>query len=1281
MASSHQSRYYEQSQREERGLSTRQHEESLRDMEQIRHTNATLDVAGSDAFRAQTEQAAIRIVTPHYKIPEKPGTDVQIGSSLQDLSSKLTDAADYKAERAAEHFRMQIIDPRVASHAHIPAHAIRDYARRHLIDDFPSLHGKRSFLDLEALDQLRIRPKGKLGDATDRDKDLDKFLKNRDGKPWELANPPKVDDDSLRELDRLRNNIDNLQKSSFNRSKSLNKLHEIINEQMEDNKKYSPSLPSPPPPLLSDHHLIKVLPIEKYFSDKSITTITTTSNNSSSYCSSTISNILGKKKMKRFYLKIKKKKKKNFCGNTKTELIFVNIQPTKSCLKQSSNLQGVSNYSLHNFGNEPDGESWEDKGEINLNKQRLDLIKQMQKNLELQRKQKQINSNNYPTVPFGGPFFKLVEVGNEDEEINVSLQTSPLQLQSSEWIPHYQKIIQNNIGEEKEEEEINEERIIYWPYHNPKNSFPKQIPSPPKNLKDPERLEEFLRQERMQKEAESLRLKKENELRDKQLRAIQQQQQQQNNNIKEFPPSTSSTIFYPSLSDLTNKNIRIFETRPISAEETLNSSEFLNKGTWKRTFTLDSRNELIIDERNEILTSDERLIRDKFNIDLLKRRESFIEKPEYPPEIKRIGKRWQPLKEQPYKWPTQQQQQQFPLSIQTEGNNEWTGEKEEYNWEPIIKEPLFKKETKRFTPEHSPPNSPIIKGYGTGPLDNVAKKQTIGVILPSPDGSHRPKTEFSKIRKSPAAGFIPHAPNVLRISKEEGKEIKERGIYRNNTTYNLKEEENLLNNRKLPRHSSTIVQLGPLPRIEVRRRIKLLEAKQQQQQQFNHQRSRSAISYRPSTSNSFIRSPSAQRTTAPTPPPSIIILKEKLNINTRPIPRADYNKQQKQKQLLFYSKLNKSLECSANSSESCLTERSIIKVEPPAPIQRREVIRREIIKAPTTKHTVHRIEEKKRTEEVERRIVRRERRHKSRRVHRGYHSSASGGGGGGHDYYHYGSWGERRGGGGGGEGGYRSRSASRRSGYANGFSEGGERNLPPISYEVSGNKRFGGDSERYFHSGHHGRYGSVTDSLRRGETKYMPNGELKLNGNGTLKHHRVHKAHSTRDVYHHGDEGIDTGSRHSFYQRREPFIEFPPSLNRRSEWSPPEPPSHRQHVIDEFRGGQLTKARSFADWGEEGRGRSVFGSRGYDEDMAKLENEFRDARLMRIPSGNMYEKQHHHREIPGGYETYEREVKAHSDRKLNGGGNRGGMGGEKEKDIIIMENLIEVEMLVKLVIY
>uniref|UniRef100_A0A1I8AXS7 Btz domain-containing protein n=1 Tax=Meloidogyne hapla TaxID=6305 RepID=A0A1I8AXS7_MELHA len=662
----------------------------------------------------------------------------------------------------------------------------------------------------------------------------------------------------------------------------------------------------------------------------------------------------------------------------------------------------------------------------------------------------------------------------------------------------------------------------------------------------------------------------------------------------------------------------------------------------------------------------------------------------------------------------------------------------------------------------------------TGPLEEVAKRQTAGLILPSPDGSHRPRAEFSHVRKSPAGGFVPHAPNVIRVSSrgegkaQKGREIRETGggLRRHTLDMKSKEEREYLNddmngassssqyqyNRQLPRHSSTIVQLGPLPRVEVRRRIKLLEARQQQT---NHQRSRSAFSHARSGSSSA-RSPSAQRSlermqraTAPSPaPPSYArarryippalpsgiiqssdqmpqekpqvparhtrqmaevvqnaakshqkiheplcakfaphtfsTQKQKLEGNGRKFNEKSQKKiiipeEGKRKQLIMNEeregkKLPSSTDSgeiqsyhsertvehrrytsrkssAATSSESCLTERSVVRVSPPAPIQRREVVRREVIKAPTTKHTVHRIEEKKRTEEVERRVVRRERRHKSRRVHRGYHSSGMASGG--HDY-HYGSWGGRGGGWGGGGGGYRSRSASRRSGYANGYSDGlGERHLP-ISYEGGGRRSGGFDSERHFTAQNgHARYGSVTDSLRRGDAKYMPNGELKINGTGTLKHHRVHKAHSTRDVYHH-DEGADTGSRHSFYQRREPFVEFPPSLDRRSEWSvPPEPPSHRRHAIDEFRGGQLTKARSFADWGEEGRGRSVFGSRGYDEDMARLENEFRDARLMRIPSGNMYEKQHHHREIPGGYETYEREVKSHSDRKLDGGGGFG----------------------------
>ena len=61
---------------------------------------------------------------------------------------------------------------------------------------------------------------------------------------------------------------------------------------------------------------------------------------------------------------------------------------------------------------------------------------------------------------------------------------------------------------------------------------------------------------------------------------------------------------------------------------------------------------------------------------------------------------------------------------------------------------------------------------GTGPLDDVAKRQTANLILPSPDGSHRPRTEFSHIRKPPAGGFTPHAPNVIRVSRAEGKAQK-----------------------------------------------------------------------------------------------------------------------------------------------------------------------------------------------------------------------------------------------------------------------------------------------------------------------------------------------------------------------------------------------------------------------------------------------------------------------------------------------------------------------------
>lgn len=86
------------------------------------------------------------------------GSEVKIGSSITELNAKFAQTnGDYKAERSQEHFRMQIIDPKINSNAHLPAHIPREYARKKLIEDFPSLHGKRSFLKLEAMQQRNIR--------------------------------------------------------------------------------------------------------------------------------------------------------------------------------------------------------------------------------------------------------------------------------------------------------------------------------------------------------------------------------------------------------------------------------------------------------------------------------------------------------------------------------------------------------------------------------------------------------------------------------------------------------------------------------------------------------------------------------------------------------------------------------------------------------------------------------------------------------------------------------------------------------------------------------------------------------------------------------------------------------------------------------------------------------------------------------------------------------------------------------------------------------------------
>lgn len=98
----------------------------------------------------------------------------------------------------------------------------------------------------------------------------------------------------------------------------------------------------------------------------------------------------------------------------------------------------------------------------------------------------------------------------------------------------------------------------------------------------------------------------------------------------------------------------------------------------------------------------------------------------------------------------------------------------------------------------------------------------------------------------------------------------------------------------------------------------------------------------------------------------------------------------------------------------------------------------------------------------------------------------------------------------------------------------------------------------------HARYGSLSDSLRKGELKYVPNGEVRESRNGAF-----HKSHSTRDVFSEGAWG-DQRSASSWRRGSGPLVEFPPTLPR----------DGRGPSRDYYR--PVAKSRSYADWDDQG---------------------------------------------------------------------------------------------------
>uniref|UniRef100_A0A0N5ARW4 ZM domain-containing protein n=1 Tax=Syphacia muris TaxID=451379 RepID=A0A0N5ARW4_9BILA len=549
----------------------------------------------------------------------------------------------------------------------------------------------------------------------------------------------------------------------------------------------------------------------------------------------------------------------------------------------------------------------------------------MQENLRRHRQRSVTPQHRYPQTSFNGPFFRLEEVApyrsqstapvlsrhesSEEERYqqervpsrandSSSKQNQPgdeNRMQRMKMMSMSEtEITRNNTYNDNQQEEEKIGSVVIWPPSSEKTK-PREVSSVARNITDPDRIDEYRKQKQMELDAIRRREEEMYRYRKKQLHAIQLQQQrlyyQQNAGMVNGPvemidtlqinpeqttkpnpaPTDQSLSTEITISSQPQQNrsrlgepqMRVFETRPISAlSESTDPLDFTFSpvsATWKRTYVVEPSEPAA---KNEILTSNELLEKDRFDVDLLKRRAAFIEKPEPEPEIMRTGKRWQPPPEQPYIWPTVRR----PISV--EPGHEPTVDfapgslnrvpkavdDSEYKWEPIVYETEYKKERKNFTPTNSPPLSPR-RGMGTGPLDDVAKRQTKYLIQPSPDGSHRPKPAFGGPRATPSGGFLPHAPNGVKIVRKlhapgtlspssQGQETEDVEILHQNNFHCLdlgplqveprsrsvmspQKQEQIADWEKiydLPPHSSTITGKDVPRNIDVKRRLALFES-------------------------------------------------------------------------------------------------------------------------------------------------------------------------------------------------------------------------------------------------------------------------------------------------------------------------------------------------------------------------------------------------------------------------------------------------------------------------
>ncbi|VDK75813.1 unnamed protein product [Litomosoides sigmodontis] len=161
-------------------------------------------------FHGETQKSVVQSITPSYK-----------------------SVCERQVKETQDHFKLQIIDPKITSNASISAQnrEIPRIQQQNL--DFPSEHSKRSFLKLEPMQQRKLRAvetrpittSAYLTESLDRHRDMEAsrlkdYLKARENdanKPWDKPQWPgpkatKSNDQSLKELAEIKKTIETLQR-------------------------------------------------------------------------------------------------------------------------------------------------------------------------------------------------------------------------------------------------------------------------------------------------------------------------------------------------------------------------------------------------------------------------------------------------------------------------------------------------------------------------------------------------------------------------------------------------------------------------------------------------------------------------------------------------------------------------------------------------------------------------------------------------------------------------------------------------------------------------------------------------------------------------------------------------------------------------------------------------------------------------------------------------------------------------------------------------------------